>query len=461
MQKIFDEVNSLDKRCYEKFALSEDILMEHAASSMYDFIESKFEENKSILIVCGSGNNGADGIALSRLLHKKYDVNLYLSKEPKSTMAKIQLQRAKSLDIKIVKEIFQADIIVDCLFGSGLNKQLDTNDTSLLESLNSFNSYKIACDIPSGIDTLGQVKTIAFEADTTITMGALKTSLFSDIAKDYVGEIIVANLGVQREVYEIETNKYLLDESDMKLPFRNKKNAHKGTYGHLNVYVGDKKGAGIISSKAAFGFGVGLVSAISHENLDLPYHIMQTQNISENCTAIAIGMGLGKYETNEIREILNSKIPKIIDADLFYDKIVLECFNQEVVLTPHPKEFVSLLKLCDIANITIDELQNNRFLYVEKFCQKYPNVVLLLKGTNVIISQKDKLYVNSFGSAVLSKGGSGDVLSGLIGSLLAQGYKPLDSAITASLAHAIAGRNYSKNNYSLIPSDLVEEVKKL
>ena len=461
MQKIFDEVNSLDKRCYEKFALSEDILMEHAASSMYDFIESKFEENKSILIVCGSGNNGADGIALARLLHKKYDVNLYLAKEPKSTMAKIQLQRVKSLDIKIVKEIFEADIIVDCLFGSGLNKQLNIDDTSLLENLNSFNSYKIACDIPSGIDNLGQVKTIAFEADTTITMGALKTSLFSDVAKDYVGEIVVANLGVQREVYEIETNKYLLDESDMKLPFRNKKNAHKGTYGHLNVYVGDKKGAGIISSKAAFGFGVGLVSAVSHEKLDLPYHIMQTQNISENCTAIAIGMGLGKYETNEIREILNSKIPKIIDADLFYDKIVLECFNQEVVLTPHPKEFVSLLKLCDIANITIDELQNNRFLYVEKFCQKYPNVVLLLKGTNVIISQKDKLYVNSFGSAVLSKGGSGDVLSGLIGSLLAQGYKPLDSAITASLAHAIAGRNYSKNNYSLIPSDLVEEVTKL
>ena len=461
MQKIFDEVNSLDKRCYEKFALSEDILMEHAASSMYDFIESKFEENKSILIVCGSGNNGADGIALARLLHKKYDVNLYLAKEPKSTMAKIQLQRVKSLDIKIVKEIFEADIIVDCLFGSGLNKQLNIDDTSLLESLNSFNSYKIACDIPSGIDTLGQVKTIAFEADTTITMGALKTSLFSDIAKDYVGEIVVAYLGVQREVYEIETNKYLLDESDMKLPFRNKKNAHKGTYGHLNVYVGDKKGAGIISSKAAFGFGVGLVSTVSYENLDLPYHIMQSQNISENCTAIAIGMGLGKYERNEIREILNSKIPKIIDADLFYDKIVLECFNQEVVLTPHPKEFVSLLKLCDIANITIDELQNNRFLYVEKFCQKYPNVVLLLKGTNVIISQKDKLYVNSFGSAVLSKGGSGDVLSGLIGSLLAQGYKPLDSAITSSLAHAIAGRNYRKNNYSLIPSDLVEEVKKL
>ncbi len=461
MQKLFDEVNSLDKRCYEKFLLSEDLLMEHAASSMALYISEKYSSFESILIVCGSGNNGADGIALARLLYTKFDVKLYLATTPKSSMAQLQLQRAKTLDIKIVKELFNADIIVDCLFGTGLNKPLDEKSINLLNTLNSYNSYKIACDIPSGIDNLGQVKTIAFEADTTITMGALKTSLFSDIAKDYVGEIIVANLGVQREVYEIETNKYLLDESDMKLPFRNKKNAHKGTYGHLNVYVGDKKGAGIISSKAAFGFGVGLVSAVSHEKLDLPYHIMQTQNISENCTAIAIGMGLGKYETNEIKEILKNNIPKIIDADLFYDKIVLECFNQEVVLTPHPKEFVSLLKLCDIANITIDELQNNRFLYVEKFSQKYPNVVLLLKGTNVMISKHEKIYVNSFGSAVLSKGGSGDVLSGLIGSLLAQGYKPLDSAITASLAHAIAGRNYSKNNYSLIPSDLVEEVKKL
>ena len=461
MQKIFDEVNSLDKRCYEKFFLTEDILMEHASNGMASYINQTLSHKKSILIVCGSGNNGADGIALARLLHTKFDVNLYLFTTPKSSMSQLQLQRAKTLDINTINEVFEADIIVDCIFGTGLNKPLDDKSINLLNTLNSYNSYKIACDIPSGIDNLGQVKTIAFEADTTITMGALKTSLFSDIAKDYVGEIIVANLGVQREVYEVDTNKYLLDESDMKLPFRNKKNAHKGTYGHLNVYVGDKKGAGIISSKAAFGFGVGLVSTVSYENLDLPYHIMQSQNISENCTAIAIGMGLGKYERNEIREILNSKIPKIIDADLFYDKIVLECFNQEVVLTPHPKEFVSLLKLCDIANITIDELQNNRFLYVEKFCQKYPNVVLLLKGTNVIISQKDKLYVNSFGSAVLSKGGSGDVLSGLIGSLLAQGYKPLDSAITASLAHAIAGRNYSKNNYSLIPSDLVEEVKKL
>ena len=461
MQKLFDEVNSLDKRCYEEFLLSEDLLMEHAASSMALYICENFSHLNSILIVCGSGNNGADGIALARLLHTKFNVNLYLGSPLKSSMAKLQLQRVQALGVNIVEELTLCDITVDCLFGTGLNKALNENYINLINILNSYTSIKIACDIPSGINTIGQVESIAFEADITITMGALKTSLFTDVSKDYVGEIIVANLGVQRNIYEIESNKYLLEKSDMKLPFRDKKNSHKGNFGHLNVIVGCKKGAGIIAAKAAFGFGAGLVSVVCHENLDLPYHIMQTHFISENCTAIAIGMGLGKYETDEIRRILNKDIPKIIDADLFYDELLCEILDQEVVLTPHPKEFCSLLKLCKIANIFVEELQNNRFLYVKKFTEKYPAVVLLLKGANVIISQGEKVFVNSLGSAVLSKGGSGDVLSGLIGSLLAQGYEPLDATITASLAHTIAARNYSKNNYSLIPSDLVEEVRKL
>jgi ADP-dependent NAD(P)H-hydrate dehydratase / NAD(P)H-hydrate epimerase len=461
MQKLFDEVNSLDKKCYEKFLLSEDLLMEHAASNMALYISENHPSCKSILIVCGSGNNGADGITLARLLHTKFDVKLYLFSDPKSEMAKLQLQRAQALGVNIVDEFSSRDIIVDCLFGTGLNKPLTQNYVNLINTLNSYDSIKISCDIPSGINSLGQVDSIAFEADVTITMGALKTLLFTDIAKDYVGKIVVADLGIQRNLYEIESNKYLLDESDMNLPFRNKKNSHKGSFGHLNVVAGCKKGAGIIAASAAFSFGAGLVSVVCHENLDLPYHIMQTHFVSENCTAIAIGMGLGKYETQEIRRLLNKDVAKIIDADLFYDELICEVLNQEVVLTPHPKEFISLLKLCEIADIKVEELQNNRFLYVQMFSKKYPKVTLLLKGANVIISQNEKLFVNSFGSAVLSKGGSGDVLSGLVGSLLAQGYKALDAAITASLAHAIASRNYKKNNYSLIPSDLIEEIKKL
>jgi hydroxyethylthiazole kinase-like uncharacterized protein yjeF len=425
------------------------------------YISLNHPTSKSILIVCGSGNNGADGITLARLLHAKFDVNLYLANDAKSSMAQLQLQRANALEVKIVNEPFEADIIVDCLFGMGLNKPLDEKSITLLNRLNSYNSFKIACDIPSGINNIGQVPSIAFESDVTITMGALKTSLFSDSAKDYVGKIIVADLGVQREIYEIDSNKFLLDESDLKLPFRNKKNSHKGTYGHLNVVVGCKQGAAILASSAAFAFGAGLVSAVSHENLDLPYHIMQTHFISENCTAIAIGMGLGKYEIDEVKKILNTNVPKIIDADLFYDKLIIEVLDKDVVLTPHPKEFCSLLKLCNIADISVEQLQNNRFLYVEKFCKKYPKVVLVLKGANVIISLNEKIYVNSFGNASLSKGGSGDVLSGLIGSLLAQGYNCLDAAISASLAHTLALKTYDKNNYSLTPFDLIEEIKKI
>ena len=461
MQKIFDEVNSLDKRCYEKYFLTEDILMEHAASSMCKYIEDNFEENKSVLILCGSGNNGADGIALARLLYSKFDVSLYLNSDLKSPMTKLQEKRTYSLNVKIVDEVFETDIIVDCLFGTGLNKPIDSKTQTLIKTLNSYNSFKIACDIPSGINFLGQIDSIAFEADTTITMGALKTSLFTDAAKDYTDEIIVSNLGIQRELYEVESNKYLLEESDMKLPFRNKKNSHKGSYGHLNVVAGCKKGAGMIAAKAGFGFGAGLVSVVCHETLDLPYHIMQSHFISENCTAIAIGMGLGKYETEEIKKILAKPIPKIIDADLFHDELICEFLDQDIVLTPHPKEFCSLLRICKVAEISIEELQNNRFKYVEMFCKKYPNVVLLLKGSNVIISKNEKIYINTFGSAVLAKGGSGDVLSGLIGSLLAQGYSSMDATITASLAHTIASKNYCKNNYSLIPSDLVEEIRKL
>lgn len=461
MQKIFYEVNSLDKRCYEEFALTEDILMEHASLSMANYIEQNFNSNHSILIVSGVGNNGADGIALARLLYNKFDVKLYIPFGVKSKMAELQLKRVELLGLNIIEKIESSDVIVDCLFGSGLNKDLDEESQKIINDLNSFDAYKIACDIPSGINNLGQVRTVAFEANRTITMGALKLSLFTDIAKDFIGELEVANLGVQREVYESESNIYLLEKEDLKLPLRDKKDSHKGTYGHLNVVAGCKKGAGVIAAKAAFGFGAGLVSVICHENIDLPYHIMQTHKLTESCTAIALGMGLGRYEAKEIKEILNNDIPTIIDADLFYEEVILEALDKDVVLTPHPKEFCALLKICNIADIDVLTLQENRFKYVKEFCAKYPKVVLLLKGANVIIGENEKIFINDIGSAVLAKGGSGDVLAGLVASLLAQGYSSLDAAINASLAHTMAANNYKKNNYSLIPSDLVEEVKKL
>lgn len=459
MKKIFDEVRSLDKRAIEEFHLTEDILMEHASLGLKNYITKKFKKNSSILIVCGSGNNGADGISLARLLQNKFKVSLYLVNEPKTEIGKLQLKRAKSININFVNQIFQADVVVDCLFGTGLNKELDEDSVSLINSLNNLNSFKIACDIPSGLNSLGQVIQTAFKADITITMGALKTALLTDIAKDFVGKIKVANLGLPEDIFQIETNKYLLQKSDLKLPLRDIQNSHKGTFGHVNIVSGEKIGASIIASQASFAFGAGLVTIVSQNEKNIPCNIMQSKSVSENCTAIALGMGLGEIESLKLEEILQLNIPKVLDADIFYNPLIMKYLNKNVVLTPHPKEFISLLKLTNIANISIEELQDNRFLYVEKFCKIYPKVTLLLKGANVIISKNDKIYVNIFGSSKLSKGGSGDVLSGLIVSLLAQGYTSLEATINASLAHTIAAKKYKNNNYSMSPQDIIQGIK--
>lgn len=459
MKKIFDEVRSLDKRAIEEFHLTEDILMENASLGLKNYITKKFKKNSSILIVCGSGNNGADGISLARLLQNKFKVSLYIVNEPKTEIGKLQLKRAKSINVNFVNQIFQADVVVDCLFGTGLNKELDEDSVSLINSLNNLNSFKIACDIPSGLNSLGQVIQTAFKADITITMGALKTALLTDIAKDFVGKIKVANLGLPEDIFQIETNKYLLQKSDLKLPLRDIKNSHKGTFGHVNIVSGEKIGASIIASQASFAFGAGLVTIVSQNEKNIPCNIMQSKSVSENCTAIALGMGLGEIESLKLEEILQLNIPKVLDADIFYNPLIVKYLDENVVLTPHPKEFISLLKLTNIANISIEELQDNRFLYVEKFCKIYPKVTLLLKGANVIISKNDKIYVNIFGSSKLSKGGSGDVLSGLIASLLAQGYTSLEAAINASLAHTIAAKKYKNNNYSMSPQDIIQGIK--
>lgn len=459
MKKIFDEVRSLDKRAIEEFHLTEDILMEHASLGLKNYITKKFKKNSSILIVCGSGNNGADGISLARLLQNKFEVSLYLVSEPKTEIGKLQLKRAKSINVNFVNQIFQADVVVDCLFGTGLNKELDEDSVSLINSLNNLNSFKIACDIPSGLNSLGQITQTAFKADITITMGALKTALLTDIAKDFVGKIKVANLGLPEDIFQIETNKYLLQKSDLKLPLRDIQNSHKGTFGHVNIVSGEKIGASIIASEASFAFGAGLVTIVSQNEKNIPCNIMQSKSVSENCTALALGMGLGEIESLKLEEILQLNIPKVLDADIFYNPLIVKYLDENVVLTPHPKEFISLLKLTNIANISIEELQDNRFLYVEKFCKIYPKVTLLLKGANVIISKNDKIYVNIFGSSKLSKGGSGDVLSGLIASLLAQGYTSLEAAINASLAHTIAAKKYKNNNYSMSPQDIIQGIK--
>lgn len=463
MKKLYYEVSSLDKKCYEKFHLSEDLLMENAALGICKQIRKKIKSGSKILFLCGIGNNGADGIASARMLQGEYEVNIYLPLGVKSPMEKLQLQRAKALHVKEVKSFFEADCIVDCLFGSGLKRDLDEEIICLLQKANATKAYKIACDIPTGINADGHINKIAFRADITVTMGALKEALYCDESKEYVGKIKVANLGISAQNYETQTKSYLLEKQDMKLPIRKNKNTNKGDFGHTCIISGEKCGASILSATAAFNFGSGLVSLISDQVKEgVPAFLMQTDKLPQSCSVVVAGMGLGEKEDEILYEyLLSHPHPLVIDADLFYQEFICDILEKkkEIVLTPHPKEFCALLKVCGIAQISVKELQANRLYFARKFSKKYPHVVLLLKGANPIITHEQTVYINPLGSQKLAKGGSGDVLSGLIGSLIAQKYSLLDATITASLAHVSAAKKSKVANYALSPLDICEGIK--
>ncbi|MFT5659835.1 MAG: hydroxyethylthiazole kinase-like uncharacterized protein yjeF [Sulfurimonas sp.] len=464
MQKLFDEVGTLDNSCYNVFGLSEDILMEHAANGMNIFIRDTFDKNSKIIIACGSGNNGADGLALARLLHGDYNVEIFYVQEPKSPMARLQLDRAHAIGVKSTIELNKCDILVDALYGTGFSRDFDNESKSVLQTINKMSAYKIACDIPSGLKQNGECDKDIFHADITLTMGALKRSMFSDAAKEFVGKIEVINLGVARSVYETSSNWNLLDQEDLKLPYRNQKNTHKGHFGHLSIPCGYKYGASMISALAAHKFGTGLVTLVGpQEPNTMHYTLMHAQNIPANTTAIASGMGIGnQFSEEELRSFFDNSLPCILDADIFHMPILLDLLKKEnVVITPHPREFIALLHRTNIADISINELQNDRFKYSEVFCKKYPNITLLLKGANVIIAQNDRFFINPHGTSALAKGGSGDVLSGLVGSLLAQGYTTLDAAINASLAHTKIVQNYKGADFSLTPEDLIQGIGNL
>ena len=353
-------------------------------------------------------------------------------------------------------EITNADCIIDGIFGSGLNKALSSEICEILSLTNSAKALKIAVDIPSGIDKFGRVLGGAFCADLTIAMGALKLALFSDGAKDYVGRIKVANLGISRQNFEERSEYFLLQKSDLKLPLRRKQNTNKGDFGHTYVVSGQMSGAAQMAALAAHAIGSGLVSVVSEGPLNLSPILMQKSSF-EHARVVVCGCGLGERKID--LDALRDK-SCVIDADLCYEREILSLLsdNSNLVITPHPKEFCSLLKIAGIADISVSELQERRFELARAWSEKFSGV-LVLKGANTLIAQAGVIYVCDKGNAALAKGGSGDVLAGLIGGLLAQGYSPLQASICGVLAHALAARAFAKNSYALNPLDLIEEVK--
>ncbi len=464
MLSVYEKVNALDKRALEEFNLSEDILMENAAMALERAVLQNASLGAKVIILCGSGDNGGDGYALARRLVGRFKTLVFEMKPAKSPMCQLQKERAKKVGVAIKaweekNEDLECDVLIDCVVGSNFKGELEPFLN--FESLSQKARFKIACDIPSGINSKGRVDKGAFKADLTISMGTIKSCLLSDKAKDYIGELKVGHLGVFNQIYEIPTDTFLLEKSDLKLPLRDKKNAHKGDYGHAHVLLGKHSGAGLLSALSALSFGSGVVSVQALEceitPNNKPLELVFCENFPDSLSAFALGMGLEGFpkDFNKWLELA----PCVLDAGVFYHKEVLQALEKEVVLTPHPKEFLSLLKLVGI-NISMLELLDNKLEIARDFSQKYPKVVLLLKGANTLIAHQGQVFINILGSVALAKAGSGDVLAGLILGLLSQHYTPLDAAINASLAHALASLEF-KNNYALTPLDLIEKIKRL
>ncbi len=502
MISFFQEVQSLDQRACEEYHLTPELLMENAAHSMAVFIKNLSREKKlepkskgeklKLLIVSGPGNNGADGIALARILQEYFNLVIYLPFGTKSELCTCQFERANALNIEFCTDRFtqdievknfldtidyislrewakDADIILDALYGSGLSRPLDDFTCEMIEWLNSLHGIKIACDIPSGISAEGEVMWTAFRADYSCVMGACREAILSDRAKDFVGKICICPIGVSRKKYEClgMPNGVLLEETDLNLPSRiqSDSSAHKGIFGHLVILMGEKEGAAILSALSAFRFGAGVVTIIGDRADRIPPEIIHSFTLPQNPAAIAIGMGLGDFSFQDrkgVRDIL-FKRPTLLDADILYQDIAREILevNPHVVLTPHPKEFVSLMRLTGVADCEVLELQRDRFRFARLFAHSFPHATLVLKGANPIIAQGGRIAVNNFGTPNLAKGGSGDVLSGLIAALLAQGIEPFEAAVQGSLAHTLAARKLQVSSYALTPMNLIDEIGKL
>ena len=469
MEKIFDSVRALDKRAEEVFNLKNGVLMEHAARGMTERIGSLFP-SPLVQIVCGSGDNGGDGFALARMLAGFCNVLVVSVKEPKSPLCKLQRERLELLGIPVTAELQEhCDVLVDAVFGTGIRGSLDNEMCAVIDRMNAVQGYKIACDIPSGLNEFGIPSPVAFRADETCTMGAIKTALYADAAKDYTGDIHVLNLGLPRRCYEGETDTFLLSAADMKLPHRAVQNTHKMSYGHGLFFCGEKTGACMLAASAALHFGIGLVTVFGAPVPTAPFDFMYTQQLPEHFSAAMLGSGLGRtpdMQAPALEFLSHEQVrehPLILDADILHNPELPKLLPllKKPILTPHPKEFQRLLAHSGLAQVSIDEIQERRFEYLRLFCGAFPHTVTVLKGAYPLIGCGNQVFVNPLGTNALAKAGTGDVLSGMITALAAQGYPLPEAACVASLAHAEAVKLLHTADYGLTASALADSLSSL
>jgi ADP-dependent NAD(P)H-hydrate dehydratase / NAD(P)H-hydrate epimerase len=443
-------------------------LMERAAAKCFDWLLRQNYAQKQLHIFCGKGNNGGDGLAIARMLiTKKYIVTVYILEFGNIGTADFQTNLARlhecSTDIHFIQSpeffpVLKAEaVIIDALFGTGLNKPLQGISAALVNHINQSTAEIIAIDLPSGLsaDTSSKDNAI-INATHTLSFQNYKLAFLLPENEDFCSTIHILSIGLNKKFEaEEETAFELTDKQIIKTIYKlRKKFAHKGNFGHAALVCGSNgmMGAAVLSAKACLRAGAGKLTCYTPK---CGYNILQTAMPEAMCmiageeylsaateiekyTAVGIGPGIGLNDSHTylLKDIFTKfNKPMLIDADalniIARNKELLTLIPPHSILTPHPKEFERLFGKTE-----------NDFERLQLTLQKSAvyNIYIVLKGHHTFISTpQGKVFFNSTGNAGMAKGGSGDVLSGIITGLLAQGYTPLQCCVMGVYLHGLAG----------------------
>lgn len=482
-----DQMRYADNYTIEKMGVPSLVLMERAALQVVQTMEDEKVDCSRPLVVCGSGNNGGDGLVIARLLLLKgYDVDVWylgnLETASEENRTQYGIAERYGVSIRNTFEEKEYSVIIDCIFGTGLKREITGHYREAIELLNEKNAVKVAVDIPSGIsDTTGKIWGCAFQADITVCLAFEKLGTVLFPGTEYAGKRKVVDIGIDKSALPKKQKIYTYSWTDGKklLPKR-RENSHKGTYGKVLMIVGSNgmAGAAYLSAKAAYSVGAGLIRIYTPEENRavlqqlLPEAIITSYNTFDRtqlkelldwADVVAIGSGLGTSEMSEkifTYTMQYAKMPCVIDGDgitiLAEDLAELE-YKKQVILTPHVKEMSRLLQ-CEVK-----EVIENRIELLKNFTRDYPVVCALKDARTFVAADEEDMYLNTTGNSAMAKAGSGDVLTGIVTGLLAHGMERKAACETAVFLHGLCG-DYAKSqkgSYSVLASDLIDAISQV
>ena len=472
-------VKEIDRLAINQFGYSGIELMTLAGRKAFQQLSDRFDGPGAVLVLCGSGNNGGDGYILAaEALEAGWEVTLIATKDPSTEDSQTACQNfvdkggiVKQPSCEEIRERY--DVIVDALLGVGISGAPRGDSADLIRKTNRMQGFKFAIDVPSGVDAdTGAVYDPCFKADRTLTFIAPKIGLLTGPALNAAGDVLLENLQVESKVFDqVEACATILEQPDVN---PRQADSHKGVYGHVVVAGGENGmlGAVLLAGRAALRAGAGKVHILStDEHLDKPAlstpelmsAVFETSNLAlaEQATAVALGPGLGlnPWGQTVFDHLIGVDKPMVMDADALtlISRADRQVSNASLVLTPHPGEAASLL------GATSAEVQADRANAVRTIARDH-NAVCVLKGAGTLIAcPQGRLSVCTAGNPGMASAGMGDVLTGIIAALLAQGMEAYDAACAGVWWHAVSADLIAaqNNQSSLIASDVIEGLKSI